>query len=161
MLAVYKLLQNFSAKLYEVPLPFLQEVRTNNLPEGYIPNRNMTFYTIAAYYAARIRFTTLVGGHTAEDQDPFPDAALPFFEALQNLINQALLDQKIKIELPLAHFTKREVLVKAVEWKVPLEQTWSCYRDRSDPCGKCVSCRERAEVFHELGINDPLDRKLA
>jgi 7-cyano-7-deazaguanine synthase len=156
ILAVHRLLQIYPAKLYEVPVSFLTELHREDVPEGYIPNRNMIFYSIAAYYAEVSGSTSIVGGHTVEDQNPFPDASLPFFEALQNLINSALLKQSIEIELPLGHMNKLQVLEKAVAWKVPLEHTWSCYRDGSLSCGKCVSCIERMEVFQQLGLTDPL-----
>jgi 7-cyano-7-deazaguanine synthase len=159
ILATRRLLQSYPSKLYEVPLPVLKEFRTPDVPEGYIPNRNMIFYAIAAYYADRTASTSLVGGHTAEDENPFPDAGLSFLKALQNLINTALLTRSIQIELPLAHLTKLQVLEKAIEWKVPLEHTWSCYRDAPVPCGKCISCFERAEAFQKLGLTDPLLKK--
>lgn len=156
ILAVHRLLQSYPAKLYEVPLPFLRESSSVDVPEGYIPNRNMIFYSIAAYFAETSGSTSLVGGHSAEDENPFPDAGVPFFEALQSLINSALLSGTIQIELPLAHLTKLQVLQKAIEWNVPLQHTWSCYRDASVPCRKCVSCIERAEAFQQLGLPDPL-----
>src|SRR5262245_62562381 len=56
-LAVYRLLQVFRASLIEVPTNFLREAAdlpqplNADVPEGYIPNRNMIFYSIACYYA--------------------------------------------------------------------------------------------------------------
>ena len=56
-LAVYRLLQDIPARLIEVPVPFLREAvdlkikLSAGVPEGYISNRNLIFYSIAAYYA--------------------------------------------------------------------------------------------------------------
>ncbi|HSE42831.1 MAG TPA: 7-cyano-7-deazaguanine synthase [Acidobacteriota bacterium] len=160
-LAVYRLLQDFRASLIEVPVGFLREATDTKLfnaevPEGYIPNRNMIFYSIASYYAELHACTALVGGHIGVDAESFPDASPKFFEQLSALVNQALLVHKLKIELPLSKMPKSEVMKKALEWKVPFESTWSCYWDADKPCGKCVSCTERAEAFNAIGVRDPL-----
>jgi 7-cyano-7-deazaguanine synthase len=161
-LAVYRLLQHFPAELIEVPLPFIKEAQdfstdgSSPAPEGYISNRNMIFYSIAIYFAEMHNCSAMIGGHTAEDHETFPDAASSFVQQLQDLANQALQIHKIRIVLPLANLTKIQVLEKASEWKVPFDCTWSCYWDKSAPCGECVSCKERAEAFQQLGLSDPL-----
>jgi 7-cyano-7-deazaguanine synthase len=161
-LSVLRLLQKFPSRLWEVPLPFLKEAGdfhaelTAKAPEGYVSNRNIIFYSIAVHYAELQECSIIIGGHTAEDQEAFPDAGSVFLHHLQDLTNQALQLHKIRIELPLSSFTKLQVLQKAVEWRVPLEYTWSCYSDGMEPCGKCISCTERRAAFRELGINDPL-----
>jgi 7-cyano-7-deazaguanine synthase len=160
-LAVYRLLQDFHTPLIEVPIGFLREASDTKsfnaeVPEGYIPNRNMIFYSIASYYAEIHSCTALVGGHIGVDAESFPDASPQFFDQFSSLVNHVLLVQKFKIELPLLQMTKSEVMKKALEWKVPFESTWSCYWDAEMPCGKCVSCIERNEAFKAIGIHDPL-----
>jgi len=161
-LAVFRLLQHFPSSLLEMPLSFLKEAAdfdpklADQVPQGYISNRNMIFYSIAAHFAEMHGCDALVGGHTAEDQDAFPDAGASFFKHLEDLINEALQMKKIRIQLPLSQYSKLQVLEKAREWKVPFDCTWSCYWDQSLPCGQCVSCIERAAAFRQLGIEDPL-----
>ena len=160
-LAVQRLLQTYRAKLIEAPVPFLRESvdlpdPLPGVPEGYISNRNLVFYSIAGYFAEVHRCDAIVGGHNREDSEDFPDAAASFFSLLESLTNRALLSRKVRIELPLAEWSKRQVLEHAVRWKVPLECTWSCYWDAPVPCGTCASCAERASAFTELGISDPL-----
>lgn len=164
-LAVYRLLQSFPAKLIEVPIPFLREAADAqvklpaDLPEGYVSNRNLIFYSIAAHYAEYNGCDVIVGGHTGEDPEAFPDSASTFFHEFEALANKALLIRKIHIELPLAKLDKTQVLQNALSWQVPLEFTWSCYWDGEVPCGTCVSCRERADAFARLGVPDPLITK--
>jgi 7-cyano-7-deazaguanine synthase len=164
-LAVYRLLQSFPANLIEVPIPFMREAADarvklpETLPEGYVSNRNLIFYSIAAHFAEYNACDAIVGGHTGEDPEAFPDSASSFFRDFEELTNRALLIRKIRIELPFAKLDKTQVLQKALSWRVPLEFTWSCYWDREVPCGTCVSCRERADAFARLGVSDPLITK--
>jgi len=161
-LAVFRLLQKYPARLIELPLPFLKEAADSkpefatHVPEGYVSNRNMIFYSLACHFAEIENCSVIVGGHTAEDQEAFPDASAHFFDKLQTLANQALLTKEIEIAMPLAEMNKLQVLQKAIEWNVPLEATWSCYWDGDAPCGKCISCIERAQAFQEIGTTDPL-----
>lgn len=160
-LAVFRLLETCQAKLLEIPVPFLRESADlpeplAGVPEGYISNRNLVFYSIAGYLAETYRCDAIVGGHNRGDQEDFPDAAASFFSRLQSLTNEALLARKIRIELPLAEWNKQQVLEHAIQWQVPLQHTWSCYWDRPSPCGNCASCAERSEAFRNAGIADPL-----
>lgn len=161
-LASYRLLQVYPAKLIETPLPFLKEAGDAlprlpaGIPEGYVSNRNLIFYALAAHFAELTGCERIVGGHTAEDREAFPDASPSFFQRLESLINEAMLMRKIRIELPLSDMSKLEVLRQAHEWGVPLQYTWSCYWDGAVPCGRCVSCTERAEAFRLAGLEDPL-----
>lgn len=162
-LAVQRLLQTYRGRLVEVPVPFLRESvdlpdPIPGVPEGYISNRNLIFYSIAAYLGEVHRCDAIVGGHNREDSEDFPDAAAPFFSRLEALTNDALLSRKVRFELPLAAWSKRQVLEQARRWNVPLEHTWSCYWDAPVPCGTCASCTERALAFAELGMEDPLLR---
>jgi 7-cyano-7-deazaguanine synthase len=161
-LSVLRLLQKFPSRLVEVPIPFLKEAGdyqsdlASKVPEGYISNRNIIFYSIAVHYAELQGCSIIIGGHTVEDQEAFPDASSVFLHHLQDLTNQALQLHKIRIELPLSSLTKLQVVQKAIEWDVPLEYTWSCYSDGMEPCGECISCNERRCAFQELGVVDPL-----
>jgi 7-cyano-7-deazaguanine synthase len=161
-LAVYRLLQHFPSRLIEIPVTFLRETTdskhavSRNVPTGYIANRNMIFYSTASHFAEIHECRAIIGGHNAEDRMAFPDASADFFLQLQSLINSALFQAKIKIELPFVHMGKQQVVEKGLEWKVPLQNTWSCYWNLPVPCGSCSSCTERARAFEKLGIPDPL-----
>jgi len=161
-LAVFRQLLTFPARLVDVSLPFLKEACDldlkgfRDLPEGYIPNRNMIFYSIASYHAQVEGCEAIVGGHNAGDGEDFRDASRSFFDTLQQLTNLALLSHQVRVELPLIHFSKKQVLEKALQWGVRFQDTWSCYWDGPTPCRRCASCRERADAFRESGNIDPL-----
>ena len=153
-----------------VDLPFLKEVDDlrgaglanpvlRDSPEGYIPARNLIFYSLAAYYAELDGTRYLVGGHNGLDPESFPDSSPRFFQGLNGLFHQSLWSYErspIEVVVPLSGKSKEDVLRLGRDLGVPFGLTWSCYWDRDAPCGTCVSCRERREAFAAIGAVDPL-----
>ncbi len=166
--AVKKLTENLEIKLIEIPIPYIKEsidLRIEgfpvpsavNAPEGFIPSRNLVFYSIAAYYAEVYGCELIIGGHIALDSKNFPDAAPNFFKSLEKLINIGKHNKEkttVKLLFPLAKMTKIDVIKLAKELKVPFNWTWSCYSDGEQPCGKCNSCRKRIEAFTNLNYTN-------
>ncbi|MGQ9588623.1 MAG: 7-cyano-7-deazaguanine synthase, partial [Thermoplasmata archaeon] len=63
----------------------------------------------------------------------------------------------IKVEAPMLHKSKADIVREAVRLKVPIELTWSCYKGGVRACGRCDSCLLRLRGFEEAGIRDPLE----
>lgn len=159
--ATLKLTNKLDVKLIEVPIEFLKEatdLRIEGLPvpsaiyspEGFIPTRNLVFYSIAAYFAEAYGCSVIIGGHILADTDQFPDASYNFFKSLEQLINRGKHKRdktNIEILLPLIKLSKSEVVKLAKNLSVPLELTWSCWSDGEKPCGQCSSCLKRKKVL--------------
>ncbi len=162
-------------ELTETELPFLQNaadvMRENpsafqgvQVPEGYIPSRNLIFYALAAYYAEILGANCVIGGHLATDSQGFPDATPGFFQDVEELTNSTRLAAEsgkgndIHLLMPFLDKTKMDIVKMAVELGVPLELTWSCYYGGNEQCGRCVTCLERQEAFTAAGVEDPRDR---
>ena len=153
-----------------VPLPFLKEVDDLRLsgfknaalsesPEGYIPARNLIFYSLGAYFAELDGTRYLVGGHNGTDPESFPDASPTFFSHLNRVFGMSLWSYQrapIEVLVPLSGKSKPEVLEMGRRLKVPFEDTWSCYWDQDIHCGRCVSCTERRDAFAAIGMEDPV-----
>lgn len=154
-----------------VALPFLKEVDdlrpdgfTNRVlaqsPEGYIPGRNLIFYSLAAYYAELGGARYLIGGHNGLDPEAFPDASPKFFQSLDRIFRVSLWsydDSPVRVLVPLRGKSKDDVVRLGLDRKVPFEVTWSCYWDREVHCGTCISCRERKAAFAAAGAKDPVE----
>ena len=130
-----------------------------DLPQTYIPMRNGIFYSLAASYAEEVGAHYIIGGHNSEDVEVFADTTPAFFESLQKAIwagSRRLGEIRTTILRPLQLKSKAEVVSLAAGLGVPLERTWSCYREGRRHCWVCEGCRKRAKAFLEAGVRDPL-----
>lgn len=48
---------------------------------------------------------------------------------------------------PFLYLSKEQIAYKALEYGVPLHETWSCYKGGKKHCGKCGTCVERLEAI--------------
>lgn len=156
-----KITNRLKIQLIEVVVPFIKEaieLRFNgypvpsviNSPQGYIPLRNLMFYSMAAYHAETLGINIIIGGHLKQDNYKFFDTSSEFFQNLTQLINYSIKrdeKNKVKILIPFKDLDKKEVVKIARDLNVPLEQTWSCYYEGNEPCGKCSSCIERIKAL--------------
>ncbi len=154
-----------------IDLPFLKEVDdlrkegfANPIlldsPEGYVPGRNLIFYSLAGYFAELDAVRYIVGGHNGIDPESFPDASPKFFNFLNRMFHLSLWSYEkspVQILVPLNGKSKEEVVRMGLAMNVPFDVTWSCYWDRDVHCGTCVSCRERREAFAKVGVEDPVE----
>jgi len=168
--AALKQAEILGIEIIEIPIEYLKEAielridgfpvpSVVDAPEGFIPSRNLVFYSNAAYYAEVYGCKYIIGGHLVEDASKFPDASIEFFNSLENLINKGKHQKDksiIKFLHPLVKMKKIEVLKLAKKLSVPFELTWSCYYNGDQPCGMCSSCRKREAVFNELNYLDPV-----
>ena len=153
-------------ELIEINVPFIAQATdllsegfpapiAINAPEGYIPHRNLIFYSIAAFFAEIHGCDWIIGGHIMEDASLYPDAAPSFFKSLENLIKRSPSHKSkkgVKILLPFKKMNKKTVIQLSRSLNVPLERTWSCYNDFEKPCGRCLSCKKREMALKELNL---------
>jgi 7-cyano-7-deazaguanine synthase len=148
-------------------LPFFKDLEQRYHPTpsaeitpAYVPARNMVFYGVAAAYAETLRANLIVFGSNADDAKELPDARPEFIQLMNELIRNGTRAGKegftIEVVNPLIKYSKRGVLKIALELKVPLELTWSCYENGKTPCRRCRGCIGRQEAFDQLGVLDPL-----
>lgn len=116
-----------------IPVGFLEP-----RADGYVPARNLVFHSIASSMAEEIGAGVIVAGHNRSDAARFADARPSFFRRMGRVTGG------IRIVLPFASLTDAQVAERGRKLGVPMELTWSCYRNGAAPCGRCTACRERA-----------------
>ncbi|MDR0823362.1 MAG: 7-cyano-7-deazaguanine synthase QueC [Endomicrobium sp.] len=147
-------------------LPWSKDVLTNKnkkvpanrrideiIPSTYVPGRNTIFLSYGLSFAESIKADAIFIGANSLDFSAYPDCRPQFIKAYNALIKS--LNLKIKIEAPLVHLSKAQIIKLGNKLKVPYQYTWSCYNGLKKPCGVCDSCKLRAKGFKEAGLNDP------
>ena len=137
------------------------EVPTRGVEEGvpvtYVPFRNGIFLSMAAAIAEKEGAQLISIGVVEEDSSGYPDCRENYIKAMQNAINLGTKDEtNIEITMPLVHLKKSQIVQEAFKLNVPLELTWSCYKNEDKACGVCDSCRLRLNGFKIAGVTDPI-----
>lgn len=123
------------------------------IPTTYIPSRNTIFFGIASYFSEILGAKYIVSGHSYID--PFPDSKSKYVKTINNaLLHGSWLGRKYrtKILMPIAKLNKTKIVNIGVKLKVPLELTWSCYKNGKVSCGKCDGCISKLSAFEELNL---------
>jgi 7-cyano-7-deazaguanine synthase len=138
--------------------PIAIDLRTDGLPNTFVPGRNLLFLTAAAALAARRGIHDLVGGMCETDYSGYPDCRADTIEAMQRTLTLGMAEEFV-IHTPLMH------LDKAATWRfgeqlggkklvrLTIEETVTCYKagdmrhEWGRGCGECPACRLRAAGF--------------
>tara|TARA_A100001015_G_C15026616_1_gene730852 strand:+ start:34 stop:708 length:675 start_codon:yes stop_codon:yes gene_type:complete len=128
------------------------------LPNTFVPGRNMLFLLYAAIYADSKGINTLYTGVCETDYSGYPDCRQNFISSMENTVSLAL-DKQFTIVTPLMFLSKAEtVQLMSFYGKLDLYRySHTCYEGMRPACGKCPACVLRLKGFHNAGINDPLE----
>ena len=128
-----------------------------DLPNTFVPGRNIVFLTFAAAYAWQRNIEHLVTGVAQTDYSGYPDCRQETIEALQATIRLGMASNVV-IHTPLMSLSKKETVLLARDLGAleVMALTHTCYEGRRPPCGECPACVLRARGFNEAGIEDPL-----
>jgi 7-cyano-7-deazaguanine synthase len=137
------------------------ETEGEGIPVTYVPARNTVFLSLALGWAEVLGARDLFLGVNAVDYSGYPDCRPAFIEAFEKLANLAtkagVEGQPFRIHAPLIHMTKAEIIQTGARLGVDYGLTISCYQADAAgvACGRCDSCRLRAQGFREAGVADP------
>ena len=134
---------------------------STGIPVTYVPARNTVFLSIALGWAEVLGAHDIYIGVNAVDYSGYPDCRpeyLQAFERLANLGTRAGVEGRgFRIHAPLVSQRKAEIIRIGARLGVDYGLTVSCYDPDAEAraCGKCDSCRFRAQGFAEAGVPDP------
>ncbi|HTT26421.1 MAG TPA: 7-cyano-7-deazaguanine synthase QueC [Thermoplasmata archaeon] len=132
------------------------------IPGSYVPARNTILLAIALGVAESGGCDRIVLGINAIDYSGYPDCRPEYLRAFRRLARLATKageerGAEPRVEAPLLRLSKAGIVRLGERLGVPWALTWSCYRGRARPCGRCDSCRLRSAGFAEAGRPDPLE----
>ena len=133
------------------------DLQNLDIPISYVPFRNANILAAAVSWAEVLNAKKIYVGAVEDDSSGYPDCRRLFFDTFERTIEAGTKPEThIKIITPLIELSKKNIVLKGVEFSAPLHLTWSCYENEDKPCEKCDSCVLRARGFKQAGIPDPL-----
>ena len=137
------------------------ELPSDGIPATYVPARNTLLLSLALGWAEVIGARDIFVGVNAVDYSGYPDCRPEFiqaFESLAQLATKAGVEgARFKIHAPLIQMSKADIIRAGQRLGVDFRLTVSCYQADAAgrACGKCDSCRLRAQGFAAAGVPDP------
>ena len=119
--------------------------------DAFLPARNLLFLTVGAAYGY-VKSSNVIAIGLLSDSI-FPDQTDEFVKAAQKSISVSL-GVDIRILAPSISLDKLDTLRLARKYKLPLDLTYSCHSGKEEPCGRCISCKERMDAERYLGEGD-------
>ncbi len=137
------------------------ETPGEGIPVTYVPARNTVFLSLALGWAEVLGARDIFIGVNAVDYSGYPDCRPEFIEAFERLANLAtkagVEGDGFRIQAPLQNLSKADIVKAGTRLGVDYGLTVSCYQADAQgrACGKCDSCRLRAEGFASAAVADP------
>lgn len=137
------------------------EAPSEGIPVTYVPARNTIMLSLALGWAEVLDADAIYIGVNALDYSGYPDCRPDFIAAYQRLADvatkRAIEGRPIRVQAPLIHLSKAEIIRLGLRLGVDYAETVSCYQADAAgrACGRCDSCRLRRMGFQEAGVADP------
>ncbi len=137
------------------------ESPSDGIPVTYVPARNTLLLSLALGWAEVVGSQDIFVGVNAVDYSGYPDCRPDFIAAFEKLALVAtkagVEGRRFKIHAPLIDMSKADIIRAGIDLGVDYGMTVSCYQADAEglACGRCDSCRLRAEGFAAAGMRDP------
>ena len=127
---------------YAIPLHIIRCSGPSAEFQGEIPGRNAFLALVALLYHPTFAGLLALGIHAGTR---YYDCSEHFVTQLGNILLGYRAGQ-IVLATPFLDWTKQMVYDFCTEYKVPIQFTWSCEVGPSEPCGRCLSCKDREHL---------------
>lgn len=126
----------------------------DNMKSTVVPFRNGIMLSIACGLAESRGLThTLIANHGG-DHAIYPDCRPGFVKAMSEAMKEGTYDG-VDIIAAYTDISKADIARRGAALGIDYSLTYSCYKGGEKHCGRCGTCRERAEAFRTAGIPDP------
>ncbi|MEY2776041.1 MAG: hypothetical protein RLY30_139 [Pseudomonadota bacterium] len=152
-----------SALTDDIPVPKHRSAAelSAGIPSTYVPARNTIFLSYGLALAEVLGAHRLFIGVNALDYSGYPDCRPEFiasFERMANLATRAGVQdaEPFRIEAPLQHLSKAQIIQTARALGLDPNWTLSCYdpSPAGEACGACDACLLRAKGFAEANLGE-------
>ncbi len=132
-------------------IPVKNDLESNNLPNTFVPGRNIIFLTFAAAMAYQKNISHLVIGVNQTDYSGYPDCRQETMESIEKTILLGM-EYNINIHTPLMLKSKADIWKLSYDlgcFQIVRDLSHSCYNGVKGGCGKCNAC-----TLRESGLKD-------
>jgi len=116
-----------------------------------LPMISLAVKSAAHHQAAAIYFGLRVGPGTDELAQ-----ATEFCQIWGEMIQMPCGLAELELLAPLLELEPWQVIDVGYQVSAPLDRTWSCVEETSEPCWACRGCKAREAAFQQAGKPDPL-----
>jgi len=110
--------------------------------QGEISGRNAFLVFVALLYVPKFNGLLALGIHAGTD---YYDCTEHFTKGLNDILS-GYRGGEVALATPFLNWTKQRVYDFSMEHRVPIQLTWSCELGPSNPCGRCLSCKDREHL---------------
>jgi len=148
-------------KVSGMEVPKNREINNTEIPDTYVPARNIIFLSYALAYAESSGASDIFIGANAVDYSGYPDCRMEFFNAFRQVADigtkAGVEGAGFNIRTPILDMTKTDIIREGARLGVDYSLTHSCYDPSPEgySCGSCDSCVLRHHGFVEAGVPDP------
>lgn len=112
--------------------------------------------SLAIQHAAQFQATAIYLGMRLGSEADSLAQVTEFFQIWNEMIQIPCQLPELEILTPLLELEAWQVVDLGFLVSAPLEKTWSCNHETSEPCWSCRGCRERESAFLRAAKPDPL-----
>jgi 7-cyano-7-deazaguanine synthase len=131
-------------------------------PDKIIPCRNLLFCSIASNFGSQIFLGATAGDRVRDKDQEFASQTSKLLSYIWQP-DHWTTGKTIEILLPFKHLTKRQIVAlvisKGLDAQELAEQSFSCYSNKSQECGKCKPCFRKWVAFILNGIRLKMDAR--
>lgn len=131
------------AEEYAVPLNVRRLADARLKTTGITSCRNAFLLATAAMEASDSVTAIAIGVHRGTD---YFDCSEEFVQSMDRLVRASTMG-RVGIMAPFVKWSKVEVWQYCLKSGVPMQLTYSCEAGGPEPCGSCLSCKDR-EALH-------------
>ena len=155
---------------HSLPMPFLATVRDPKSaaaamasdPRAQTANLGPQMIDLLPLIAAGVRYAAFyqasavyLGFRVGGSGDELASAT-EYTQIWNELIQMPCGMKELEVITPLLELDAWQVVDVGFQVNAPLDKTWSCLEEGSEPCWACPGCRAREKAFQQAGKVDPL-----
>lgn len=142
------------------------EYNKESISSLVVPFRNGIFLSILAGLAESYNVKYIGLASHSNDSTTYPDCTKEFSDAFNTATQLGTLN-KVEFFAPFVNKNKGDVAYFGITEGLNPDDTYSCYKGFSQPCGECPTCKERKdaliyakELLEETGLIEKYKTKL-